>query len=672
MLQEAFKQHQSGDLVSAEKSYRQVLSDDPNNPDALHFLGLIYHAKNQPERAFNWVKKAIKHAPDHAPAWNSLCGIHLNQNQIPEAKAAGQKALELDANLEDAYINLAQIHLRLGEIESAQTMLETVLKIEPDHVAGLHLSGQLLIDQGEIESGLKHLKRAADLDSQNPRLLAALARGFLLEGAVSMAAATLDRVTALQADFHAAWCLQVQCLCLTGDEQMASECLAKAQALNNENALSKTAEAALACSQNRWQAALELLSPVEGFESAEIFDLRNLANAYGHTGDINHAAQLHARIAHHPHSQLNDILIWLESLAYTGQHQQRPQAIEQALARFPNSIGVQQHAALFYAESGQIDLAFDSLTALQNKKQLNPPLFLALTNILLRKDKADQALACLDELAQTEGWKADVNTLLLRARVLDHLHQYDEAKEHIQAVSETLVQLAPTARQRYEALHSQLDQYTSAKPLAAITPDKMHKIFFISGLPGSGMGELIRNVSASNQVQILTDRLSGSHAREDFLVQDLDGSLTEDQLRRLRKRYFQQIKMIGGYDEQAVIIDILPPIALFHPLISALFPDARKIFIERACQDIEMHRKFFALEALPMGIINQDENIALCQKLNSLLEHSNIESFSGDQLIGHTTGQNDALSALLDFKINPSQPIVSSDYLPKAHWEHYA
>jgi len=40
-LQTAMAQHQAGNLVVAESLYKQVLQSAPNQPDALHLLGLI-------------------------------------------------------------------------------------------------------------------------------------------------------------------------------------------------------------------------------------------------------------------------------------------------------------------------------------------------------------------------------------------------------------------------------------------------------------------------------------------------------------------------------------------------------------------------------------------------------------------------------------------------------
>ena len=56
----AVQHHQDGDLQEAENLYKHILSNDPQNADALHFLGVIaYQAENTGE-AIDLIEKAIR------------------------------------------------------------------------------------------------------------------------------------------------------------------------------------------------------------------------------------------------------------------------------------------------------------------------------------------------------------------------------------------------------------------------------------------------------------------------------------------------------------------------------------------------------------------------------------------------------------------------------------
>ena len=56
----ALEFHRRGDIASAETIYREVLSSDPGNPDALHLLGLIAHQSGQPDAAAALIVRALR------------------------------------------------------------------------------------------------------------------------------------------------------------------------------------------------------------------------------------------------------------------------------------------------------------------------------------------------------------------------------------------------------------------------------------------------------------------------------------------------------------------------------------------------------------------------------------------------------------------------------------
>jgi len=47
-MENAFRYHQGGLLQEAEKLYRPVLQNNPENPAALHSLGIIAHQMRKP------------------------------------------------------------------------------------------------------------------------------------------------------------------------------------------------------------------------------------------------------------------------------------------------------------------------------------------------------------------------------------------------------------------------------------------------------------------------------------------------------------------------------------------------------------------------------------------------------------------------------------------------
>ena len=71
-MQTALAHHQAGRLAEAEALYRQVLAVQPQNPDALHLLGLIAHQVGRQDAAADLIGRAIALRPDDAALYSQL------------------------------------------------------------------------------------------------------------------------------------------------------------------------------------------------------------------------------------------------------------------------------------------------------------------------------------------------------------------------------------------------------------------------------------------------------------------------------------------------------------------------------------------------------------------------------------------------------------------------
>src|SRR5438874_10874262 len=66
IMQTAVAHHQAGRLAPADAIYRQVLSREPNNADALHLLGLIAHQCGNDNDAIALIGRAVALRPKTA------------------------------------------------------------------------------------------------------------------------------------------------------------------------------------------------------------------------------------------------------------------------------------------------------------------------------------------------------------------------------------------------------------------------------------------------------------------------------------------------------------------------------------------------------------------------------------------------------------------------------
>ena len=64
--------HNGGRLPQAESIYQQILQTDPNQPVALHLLGVVAHQTGKNDIAVDRITKALAIKPDYAEAHSNL------------------------------------------------------------------------------------------------------------------------------------------------------------------------------------------------------------------------------------------------------------------------------------------------------------------------------------------------------------------------------------------------------------------------------------------------------------------------------------------------------------------------------------------------------------------------------------------------------------------------
>ena len=70
---------------------QDVLQASPNHPGAIALLGVIAAHTNQPERAIEFIERAIK-LQANVPAWYAnLCSLYRLMNRVQEAATAGRR-----------------------------------------------------------------------------------------------------------------------------------------------------------------------------------------------------------------------------------------------------------------------------------------------------------------------------------------------------------------------------------------------------------------------------------------------------------------------------------------------------------------------------------------------------------------------------------------------------
>ena len=106
-LAHAAEHHKEGRLEEAERLYREVVRDHPDNVDALRMLGRIAQSVGRHVDAERLFRRAVRLAPDFAGALTDLGRVLKEQNQFEEAIECFGKVIELEPDNPQAHFQLA-------------------------------------------------------------------------------------------------------------------------------------------------------------------------------------------------------------------------------------------------------------------------------------------------------------------------------------------------------------------------------------------------------------------------------------------------------------------------------------------------------------------------------------------------------------------------------------
>jgi len=141
-LKKAVSQHQIGQLDSAETLYRQVLSEKPNDADALHMLGLLSYQKGKPELAEDLISRSLEIDPDFPPAMMNLGNALLATKDFSRTEKLFRHAVTDRNSKTDAMLGLAISLFWQERHDDAIECLDRLLEIEPKNATALFQAGQ--------------------------------------------------------------------------------------------------------------------------------------------------------------------------------------------------------------------------------------------------------------------------------------------------------------------------------------------------------------------------------------------------------------------------------------------------------------------------------------------------------------------------------------------------
>jgi len=158
-LARATELHRARDFDAAIEIYRVVLTERPDQIDALTLLASAMRSTGNIAEAVTIYDRAAKTDPPRAEFWFN-CGNALNDfGRHADAIASYQRSLSIDARNASVLGNLAIAEAKTGQFDAAIGHYRAALAIEPAHRIAAHNLGNLLSERGEMEEAARLLRQ---------------------------------------------------------------------------------------------------------------------------------------------------------------------------------------------------------------------------------------------------------------------------------------------------------------------------------------------------------------------------------------------------------------------------------------------------------------------------------------------------------------------------------
>lgn len=239
LVRECHALHRAGRFDAAAARCRAVLAIDPDEPNALHLLGLMAYADRRTDEAVDLIRRAAAIAPAAQDVAINLANALRSAGRLEESLAEARRAVGLDPASAQAHAQLAQVLNETGafaealdasreavardpslayahvgmavaltglqRLPAAGTAYQQALKLDPNQPEVLSRFGLLLGNLERFDAALICHRHAIALAPGNPSLHLALAETRFHQGALEAAIAAAReaiRVAPELADAH--------------------------------------------------------------------------------------------------------------------------------------------------------------------------------------------------------------------------------------------------------------------------------------------------------------------------------------------------------------------------------------------------------------------------------------------------------------------------------------
>lgn len=206
--QHAFAQgleaHRRGDLASAKRIYREIVTVEPKHAAAWHLLGFAEFQSHRFAEAISHIREALRREPTNGEFYHNLALAQLAARQFEDAATSCADAVRCGYRDANSYLQVGLERLGEDDFVSAEHGFRLAIVVDPNSADARNCLGLLLRKQGHHDSAVENYRQAIALDANHVEAITNLGNACRDAGNYDDATASYRRALVLNPTFAAA------------------------------------------------------------------------------------------------------------------------------------------------------------------------------------------------------------------------------------------------------------------------------------------------------------------------------------------------------------------------------------------------------------------------------------------------------------------------------------
>lgn len=250
------RHYSQGNLIVADRVFRDIINSIPDYHNAIHHLGLVCFFRGDVKGAVEHTAKSVAIDPKNAHYLNNYAVMLSEDGQREQALAAWDKAIKADKSFADPYSNKANTLWQMKRFAEAEKHARKAVELNPKYADAFLNLGNALVAQGKRHEAIKYWKKAINAKPAFDKAWSNIGNALREEGNLKASREACEKAVEINPDNPQAWSNLGNARRDLGDPKAAEECYRRSAAIMPNYADAHNNLAVCLIDQHRYEEAL--------------------------------------------------------------------------------------------------------------------------------------------------------------------------------------------------------------------------------------------------------------------------------------------------------------------------------------------------------------------------------------------------------------------------------